>query len=192
MPQAMKATSTMKANGLAAQEPNDDTTAVETGSMSFPATTAAGSGCASVVAKALRITSAPTDSSAIQTARGTCVEALLVSSAAATVASKPMNAQPPTASAASNAANVEPPLSDSAPKVLVSTSKPCSRKTSSSARPMPTEAMHSAATPSRSALLSASTPNASMIEQTRTSTAPVMTIAVAVGVMPSSVSAHGA
>ena len=99
----MKATSTTSANGLLDQPPNDATTAVETGSMSLPATTAAGSGCASVVANALRITSAPTVSSAIQTARGTCLAAPLVSSAAATVASKPMNAQPPTASAASSA-----------------------------------------------------------------------------------------
>src|SRR5262245_46849206 len=117
MPQAMKATSTTNANGLLDQSPKEATTAVLTGSMSLPATTSAGFGCASVVANALRITSAPTESSAIQTARGMCLAALLVSSAAATVASKPMKAQPPTASAASRAANVEPPESASAPKV---------------------------------------------------------------------------
>ena len=47
------------------------TTDVVTGSRSSPATTPAGSGCASVTATALRITSAPTLSSAIQIARGT-------------------------------------------------------------------------------------------------------------------------
>src|SRR5690349_19211080 len=160
MPQAMNATSTTNADGLLDQSPNDATTAVETGSMSLPATTSAGFGWASVVANALRITSAPTLSSAIQTARGMCLAALLVSSAAATVASKPMNAQPPTASAASNAATFDPPLSASAPNVSVSTEKPCSRKTSSSARPIPTDAIVSAATPIRSAAFSASTPNA--------------------------------
>src|SRR5690349_4945483 len=107
IPQARKATSTTAANGFIDQSPNEVTTAVVTGSTSLPATTSAGFGCASVVAKALRITSAPTLSSAIQTARGTCLAAPLVSSAAATVASKPMKAQPPTASAASSAANVE-------------------------------------------------------------------------------------
>ena len=71
MPQATKASSTIAANGLLDQSPNDVTTAVETGSMSWPAATAAGSGCASVTAKALRITSPPTLSSAIQIARGT-------------------------------------------------------------------------------------------------------------------------
>ena len=77
IPQARNASSTTSANGLLDQPPNEATTAVETGSMSWPATTAAGSGCASVVAKALRITSAPTLSSAIQTARGTCLRGAL-------------------------------------------------------------------------------------------------------------------
>jgi hypothetical protein len=139
----------------------------------------------------LRITSAPTLKSAIQTARGTCLAALLVSSAAATVASKPMNAQPPTASAARSAGKV-PPLSASAPNVFVSTPKPCSRKTNSSARPMPTDAISSAPTPTRSAPLSASTPNALMIEHTSTRIAAVMTIAAGVGETPSRISAHGA
>ena len=51
-----------------------------------------------------------------------------------------------------------PPLSASAPNVSVSTPKPCSRKTSSSARPMPTDAIElcSDARPQRA--LSASTP----------------------------------
>ena len=101
--------STIAANGLLDQSPNDVTTAVETGSTSWPAATAAGLGCASVVATALRITSPPTLSSAIQIARGTWRAAPRVSSAAATVASKPMNAQPATASAASMAANVPRP-----------------------------------------------------------------------------------
>ena len=48
MPQARNATSTIAANGFVDHEPNELTTAVVTGSTSSPATTAAGSGCASV------------------------------------------------------------------------------------------------------------------------------------------------
>src|SRR3954447_15531569 len=44
MPQATTATSTIAANGLVDQEPNDVTTAVVTGSASWPPTTAFGSG----------------------------------------------------------------------------------------------------------------------------------------------------
>ena len=95
------------------------TTAVVTGSMSSPATTDAGSGCASVAATAFRITSAATLSSAIQIARGTWRAASVVSSDAATHASKPMNTQPPTASAASIPALTEPSDSASAPSVCV-------------------------------------------------------------------------
>src|SRR4051794_9464553 len=69
MPQETKATSTIAANGLEDHDPNDATTAVVTGSTSSPATTEAGSGCASVAATALRITSAATLSRAIQIAR---------------------------------------------------------------------------------------------------------------------------
>ena len=162
-------------------------TAVETGSMSFPAATAAGSGCASVVANAFRITSPPTLSSAIQIARGTCLAAPRVSSAAATVASKPMNAHPPTASAASNAATVFPPGGASK-----STEKSCSRNTSSSASPMPTEAIASAATPNRSEALRASMPIALTSEQIATSTAPAITTALAVGAIPSNATAQNA
>src|SRR3954454_3690014 len=64
MPHARNAVSTTAANGCVDHDPNDVTTAVVTGSRSFPATTAAGSGCASVAASALRITSAPTVRSA--------------------------------------------------------------------------------------------------------------------------------
>src|SRR4051812_21183202 len=101
MPQARNATSTTAANGFVDHEPNDVTTAVVTGSTSSPATTDAGSGWASVAATAFRITSAATLSSATQIARGTWRAASVVSSDAATHASKPMNTQPPTASASS-------------------------------------------------------------------------------------------
>src|SRR4051794_823580 len=66
MPHARNAISTTAANGFADEEPNELTTAVVTGSRSRPATTAAGSGCASVAATALRITIAPTLSIAAQ------------------------------------------------------------------------------------------------------------------------------
>ena len=65
--------------------------------------------------------------------------------------SKPMNTQPPTASAASSPAAVEPPESASAPSVSPSSEKSCSRKTSRSARPMPTDATASAAMPALTA-----------------------------------------
>ena len=93
-----------------------------------------------MTAKALRITSAPTLSSAIHTARGTWRAASLVSSAVATHPSKPMNTQPPTAIAARNAAPVEPPDSASAPSVSVRIEKSCSRKASNRISPTPTEA----------------------------------------------------
>src|SRR5215207_1677495 len=101
MPHATKAASTTAAKGLLDHDPKELTTAVVTGSTSLPATTAAGSGCASVTAKAFRITSTPTLSRAIQMALGTRAAASLVSSAAPTQESKPMKTQPPTASAAS-------------------------------------------------------------------------------------------
>src|ERR1044071_306498 len=91
MPHARNAARTTAANGFADHEPNELTTDVATGSTSRPATTEAGSGWASATAKALRMTSAPTLSSAIQIARGTWRVALCVSSDAATHASKPMN-----------------------------------------------------------------------------------------------------
>src|SRR4051794_4711208 len=119
MPQARKAVNTTAANGLLDHDPNDATTAVVIGSRSLPATTAAGSGCARVAAKALRITTAPTASSANQVARGTWRAASRVSSDAPTQASKPMNTQPPTASAASRPAVTEPPDDASAPSVCV-------------------------------------------------------------------------
>ena len=71
IPQARKATSTTAVNGLEDQDPNDVTTAVVTGSRSWPATIEAGSGCASMTATALRNTSVPTLRRAIQMARGT-------------------------------------------------------------------------------------------------------------------------
>ena len=71
MPHARNAVRTTAAKGLADHEPNELTTAVETGSMSRPATTSAGFGCASAAAKALRMTMAATLRSAIQIARGT-------------------------------------------------------------------------------------------------------------------------
>ena len=160
MPQARNASSTIAANGLLDQSPNDVTTAVETGSMSLPAATAAGSGCASVTAKALRITSPPTLSSAIQIARGTRRAALRVSSAAATVASKPMKAQPATASAASMAANVLPPDSASAPNVLVSDGEVLLAEHEQQREADADGGDRLAVTPIRSAALSASTPNA--------------------------------
>ena len=137
MPQDRNATSTIAANGFDDHEPNELTTAVVTGSTSSPATTDAGSGCASSAATALRITSAPTLSSAIQIALGTCRAASFVSSATPTAQSNPMNTHPPTASAASSPAATEPPDSASAPKVSVKIERSCSAKTSSSARPMP-------------------------------------------------------
>src|SRR4051812_15522182 len=66
IPHATNASSTIAANGFVDQDPKELTTAVVTGSMSSPATIDAGSGCASVTATALRITSTPTLSSAIQ------------------------------------------------------------------------------------------------------------------------------
>ena len=109
IPQARKATRTTAANGLLDQSPNEPTTAVLTGSTSRPATTSSGAGCASVTASPFRSTSAPTLSSATQTAVGTCRAASRVSSAVSTHASKPMNAHPATASAASIAPATEPP-----------------------------------------------------------------------------------
>jgi hypothetical protein len=192
IPQARKATRTIAVNGFDDHDPNEPTTAVVTGSRSWPATTAAGSGCASVVANAFTITSAPTLSSAIQTARGTWRAAPCVSSAIATVASKPMNAQPPTASAASSAAPTEPPESASAPSVSVTIDGPCSRNTSSSATAMTTDAIASAATPALSARFSASMPHTLTAEHSATRTKPAITVACGVGVIPSSASAQGA
>src|SRR4051794_12798601 len=113
MPQDMNATSTRAANGRSDQEPNEDTTAVVTGSESFPATTSLGCGWASVAATALSTTIAPTVSIAIQIARGTWRPASCVSSAAPTATSKPMKTQPPTASAANRPAKTEPSDRDS-------------------------------------------------------------------------------
>ena len=192
IPQARKAISTTAANGLSDHDPNELTTDVVTGSRSSPATIAAGSGCASVAATALRITSAPTLSSATQIARGTCCPATRVSSAADTQASKPMKTQPPTASAASRPAAVDPPERASAPSVSVRIERSCSRKTSSSASPTPTEATTSAATPAFTARLSTPMPNAPAAAQISTSTIPVITNASAVTSMPSRVSAQGA
>ena len=66
------------------------------------------------------------------------------------------------------------------------------RKTSSNASPIPTEATASAAIPALMTWTSTSTPSAPTIAQTSTRTMPVATIASAVGVMPTRVSAHGA
>src|SRR6266511_3541753 len=66
IPQARNATRTTAAKGFADHEPNDVTTAVDTGSRSRPATTSAGFGCASVAATALRMTTAATLSSALR------------------------------------------------------------------------------------------------------------------------------
>ena len=125
----MNATSVTAAKGLVDQDRSEVTTAVVTGSASLARDDVAGSGCASVIATALRITIAPTLSSASQTARGTWLAAPLVSSAVSPHASKPMNTQPPTASAASSAAKVEPPESDSAPSVSAASTASWSRKT---------------------------------------------------------------
>ena len=192
IPHATKAASTTAANGLVDHDPKEVTTAVVTGSMSSPATTAAGSGWASVTARAFSITSAPTLSRAIQIAFGTWRAAFFVSSDAPMQASKPMNTHPPTASAASSPAPTEPPDSASAPSVSVSIEKFCSRNTSSSASPMPTEATASAAMPILTARLRTSMPSAPTSEQTATRTIPVTTIAPGVGSIPSRVSAHGA
>ena len=173
-------------------DPNELTTAVDTGSTSRPATTAAGSGCASVTATALRITSAPTLSSAIQIACGTWRAAPFVSSEAPTQASKPMKTQPATASAASMPAPTEPPDNASAPSVCVRIEKLCSRKAKSSASPIATEATASATIPALIARPSTSMPSAPTAAQTTTRTIPIATIAFGVTSIPSRVSAHGA
>ena len=192
MPQARNAASTTAANGFADQDPNDVTTEVVTGSASRPATTPAGSGCASETANALRMTSAATLSSASQIARGTWRAAPRVSSEALTQASKPMKTQPATASAASIPAPTDPPESASAPRVCVRSDRSCVRKTRRSASPMPTEATISAAIPTRITAPSTSTPRAPTIAQTTTSAIPVATMAFGVGVTPARVRAHGA
>src|SRR4051795_7556733 len=188
----MKATRTSAANGLSDHDPNDDTTAVVTGSTSLPATTAAGSGCASVAATAFSSTMAPTLSTAIQIARGTLRSALWVSSAAPTATSKPMKTQPPTARAASNPAPTEPPDNDSAPSVCVSREKPWLWNTTRSVRPTPTDATHSAAIPSFTTRPSSRTPNQPASAASTTSTSPAKTTARGVGSMSKSASAHGA
>src|SRR4051794_32250966 len=192
MPQARNAARTTAANGRVDHVPNEPTTVLATGSASLPATTAPGSFCASPTATALRMTSAPTVSSAIQIARGTWCVGLVVSSEAATQASKPMKTQPPTASAASIPAPTEPPDRASAPSVSVRLPKPRSLNASSSVSPIPTEATTSAAIPILMARPSTSTPSAPTAAQTRTNTIPVNTIAFGVGSMPNSASAHGA
>ena len=95
-----------------------------------------------MTATALGITSTPTLSSAIQIARGTWRAASRVSSATPTAQSKPMNTQPPTASAASIAASTEPPESASAPSVSPRIERACSRKASSSADRDPDRGQH--------------------------------------------------
>src|SRR4051794_35950484 len=192
MPQARNAQSTTAANGLDDHEPNELTTAVATGAASRPATIAAGSGLDSPTATAFRITSAPTLSSAIQIARGTWRVAPFVSSEAPTQASKPMNTQPPTASAASIPAPTDPPDSASAPSVWVRSETSCVRKTSSSASPMPTEATTSAAMPARTARPRTSMPNDPATAHTATSASPATTIAFGVSGMPRSDRSHGA
>src|SRR3954453_3128256 len=192
MPHARNATSTTAANGFADHEPNAETTAVATGSESLPATTAAGSGCASVVATAFSITSAATASSAIQIARGTCRAGSFVSSAAPTHASKPMKTHPPTASAARRPAPTDPPDDASAPSVCVNSEKSCSRNTSRSASPIPSDATISAPIPTLTAFPRAPTPSAPTPAQTSTSTMPVTTTAFGVGSIPKSVNAQGA
>jgi hypothetical protein len=147
MAQARKPTRTTATKGLSDQEPNAVVTAVVTGSMSLPATTCSGCGCARPTAIALRITTVPTLSSDHHMARGTCRPGSLVSSAVETQASKPMKAQPATATAVRKASALEPPDSCSAPMVPVNSTKPCSRKNSSSAKPTSTDAIASAAMP---------------------------------------------
>lgn len=172
--------------------PNDATTAVWTGSPSRRATTAARSGCASVVASALSMTSAATLSSAIQIARGTWRAASRVSSDTPTQASKPMNTQPPTASAASNDALTEPPDSACAPSVSPRTDRSCVRKASSSATPTPIEATTSAAIPTLIARPSSLTPNAPAAAQATTRIMPATTMRLGLGVTSTSASAQGA
>src|SRR4051794_31904544 len=188
----MNAVRTTAANGFSDQDPNDVMTAVDTGSTSRPETTAAGSSCASPTANAFRITSAPTLSSAIQIARGTCRVAPFVSSEAPTQASKPMKTQPPTARAASIPAPTDPPESDSAPSVVVRIETSCERNASRSARPIPTDATISAAIPARTTRPSTVTPNAPATAHTSTRIIPMTTIRFGVGSIPASASAHGA
>ncbi len=192
MPQARNAKSTTAANGLADQVPKELTTAVETGSMSRPATMSAGFGCASSAATALSMTTAATLSSANQSARGTWRAAPLVSSEAPTHASKPMNTQPPTARAASMPAPTDPPESSSAPRVSVRMEMGWVRKTSRSATPIPTDATISAAMPARITRPRTSIPSAPTVPQTRTRTIPAATIAFGVGAIPTRASAQGA
>ena len=138
------------------------------------------------------MTSAPTVSSATQIARGTCRAALFVSSDAPTHASKPMNTQPPTASAASIPAPTEPPERDSAPSVFVRIETSCVRNTSNNASPIPTDATASAAIPALITRPSTSMPSAPTVAQTSRKTTPAATIALGVGSMPRRVSAQGA
>ena len=180
------------ANGLLDQSPKDATTAVETGSMSLPATTSAGFGCASVVAKALRITSAPTLSSAIQIARGTCLAAPLVSSAAATVASKPMNAQPRDRERGQQRGEGRAAAERLGAERVEQHGEALLAEDEQQREPDADrgDGLGGDAQPQRAL----ERVDAEGVDERAdgTRTAPVITIACAVGVMPSSISAHGA
>lgn len=116
----------------------------------------------------------------------------MVSSAVDTQASKPMNAQPPTAITARKDITSLLPVAAGASRVSSSSPKPCTRKNSSSASPTPTEATASAAMPSDTNPRSRLIPYALTSVQHSMNPTAVSTSCGGVGVAPKSAKNQGA